>query len=606
MSSIRQWFSGRKSVSVEPLPSKRETAVIAVPLLTQHVGEAHHLVRNNLSGETHRLDSSEYALLVACAGLRPPSEHRATYADSFGLHESELQEIWKSLTAKRLLVSRTELLSQLNSIERTTSLPQPVTALGIPTANRPDMMVRVLNSFLTNVITYGRKPSFSFFDDSDEAMTLPEGWHSQIKRAENHGIRVKRMTRVHKEKALVLLAKHSGVDIETCRFGLIPEKKNSLGANRNWMILCHAGEQVITLDDDVLCQIRRAGDFNDKAVVTNYIPAPTRLFNSMEEAWQSSEPLALDFIELHQTLLNRSPISLMEQFGDLLEIDELPEKIISSIAPRVAISLMGFVGDSASHFNNHLITGSQETRHQLAQCNQAYETLIESRAVASHQKSVVIGKLMGAGMAAGLDLAADLPPFFPTYRLQDIVFQTMAWNHGPGNWVGRLPYMVEHRPMEGRVYEHSVRSNPVVRPFWGSWFISLINDIKERQGITHYSFLSRHLLALGQSKPDDFLSELRRISQQFHARGLVQWETYLSKVPKSEILLRNDMERWLHETRTLVKTEGWEFPSEHILQVNPLAAMQADLRGYALFLDAWPQLTKTMQTLKHDIIPEMI
>ncbi|MDZ4789515.1 MAG: hypothetical protein SH807_11305 [Blastochloris sp.] len=469
---------------MEPLRLKRETAVIAVPLLTQHVGEAHHLVRNNLSGETHRLDSSEYALLVACAGLRPPSEHRATYADSFGLHESELQEIWQSLTAKRLLVSRTELLSQLNSIERTTSLPQPVTALGIPTANRPDMMVRVLNSFLTNVITYGRKPSFSFFDDSDEAMTLPEGWHSQIKRAENHGIRVKRMTRVHKEKALVLLAKHSGVDIETCRFGLIPEKKNSLGANRNWMILCHAGEQVITLDDDVLCQIRRAGDFNDK--------------------------------------------------------------------------------------------------------------------------SVVIGKLMGAGMAAGLDLAADLPPFFPTYRLQDIVCQTMAWNHDPGNWVGRLPYMVEHRPMEGRVYEHSVRSNPVVRPFWGSWFISLINDVKERQGITHYSFLSRHLLALGQAKPGDFLSELRRISQQFHARGLVQWETYLSKVPKSEILLRNDMERWLHETRTLVKTEGWEFPNEHILQVNPLAAMQADLRGYALFLDAWPQLTKTMQTLKHDIIPEMI
>jgi len=125
--------------------------------------------------------------------------------------------------------------------------------IAIPTCGRLEAIVRCIVSFDRNATAHSRDATFVIFDESSESNA------GRLRELARHSTIRGTVTYVggHEKQALSSelagLCNTSAGTVNYALFGLANAAGGS-GANRNAILLHHAGRRVISIDDDTVCQ----------------------------------------------------------------------------------------------------------------------------------------------------------------------------------------------------------------------------------------------------------------------------------------------------------------------------------------------------------------
>ena len=159
-----------------------------------------------------------------------------------------------------LLISERALLTSLAQEERPTEELPKLAAWGVLTRNRPEAVSQCVRTFSANLQEHRRDATCTVIDSSPAdlaARTL-----SALLRGAPSGSELWYAGVAEKAAFAEQLARASGLDSSLTRFALLDVEHvgRDTGTNRNALLLAHAGAPFLSVDDDVLCDIRHASD----------------------------------------------------------------------------------------------------------------------------------------------------------------------------------------------------------------------------------------------------------------------------------------------------------------------------------------------------------
>src|SRR6266404_4686372 len=128
---------------------------------------------------------------------------------------------------------------------------EQIEVIGIPTANRPLELDRMLTSFILNVTRYGRLPEFVVSDDSQNN-NLPGNAEVISKHQKTYAGKITHLHFETRKKLADDIANDSDVPPAAARFAVCGDDTSPvrIGAPRNAILLYAAGKKILFVDDD--------------------------------------------------------------------------------------------------------------------------------------------------------------------------------------------------------------------------------------------------------------------------------------------------------------------------------------------------------------------
>jgi FkbH-like protein len=149
-----------------------------------------------------------------------------------------------------------------------------IASIGVVTANRPEALLRALESYAENARHHGRAPDLVVVDDSraPAMRAANRGALAALSRARGASRAIRYAGTEEKEAFLRALGAFD-VPPDVARFALLPDVTDTttVGANRNALLLDAVGDLVFSADDDTLCRLAAPPDsdpaLDDRAAV---------------------------------------------------------------------------------------------------------------------------------------------------------------------------------------------------------------------------------------------------------------------------------------------------------------------------------------------------
>jgi hypothetical protein len=265
--------------------------------------------------------------------------------------------------------------------------------LAILTKNKAASFRRCLVTLRDNAEEFGHDVRFVVADDS----TDPTPNRQTL---EEVGVSFTHLDRACREGFIQDLGRRSGCPEELLRYALLPDGDVAMGAVRNFLTLVLAGQQFITIDDDMVCKFAAVPGSSDEII---YSLKPTREFQTcwiidgVDEKSLSDE----DFIGKHEQLFN------------------------AAVKPSLVAG--GSVGDSGAT-NAYYGLIAPEVVSKLDSYERMLQVLCNRQVLRSTTNPQIVNWVICPGMSLGLDASTLLPPFFPMGRGEDVLFGTMLMN----------------------------------------------------------------------------------------------------------------------------------------------------------------------------------
>jgi hypothetical protein len=399
-------------------------------------------------------------MLASCRGFATLDQHLSRLHHDLNLPDDQqagVRQVLTEATENGLLVSQDQLLRSLRAATAREPLLR-LEGLGVVTKNRPEAALRCLRSFGEHLARHQRRLPLMVVDSSDQ-----DGAKSL--RHEISGLRRQLGTEValvgREEKLRLAVRLNAAVDIDPglihfALFGL-EAIGYDVGANRNTLLLLHAGRNLFATDDDIECDLRTAKPAAAQLNLSSD-ERPSRVvlhrdFTSARSSLMATEHCVLD---PHERLLGRSvggcltgvPDSAVA-FGPIAP--ELMGALLRGTARTVA-SFGGYYGDSGARYPGFFLWSDPEVRHQLLGGVQHYRELLASRQVV---RMPVLPTISGSAFSmcptVALDCRELLPPFFPVMRGEDLSFGQIVRRCFEDSLFCYVPWAVAHRPWEARV-----------------------------------------------------------------------------------------------------------------------------------------------------------
>jgi hypothetical protein len=231
-----------------------------------------------------------------------------------------------------------------------------------------------------------------------------------------------------------------------------------------------AGWRLVTIDDDVVCMLRRPGWCKDGlSLVGHSNPRETLWREDRSESLSAGEAVDGDIFTLHDVILGRTVHEIAATSHGPLDVDRACKHLAMSLHTgkrgRVRASWCGIVGDSAQYCPHWNLFATGTTRELLATDEHMFRLALTSREVIRAVPQVTITDepdLMT--YCAGLDGSRLLPPFNPVGFNEDGLFGAFLRLCDPDAFIGQVPYAIVHDSQRPDRYEHVVpRSAAQVR-----------------------------------------------------------------------------------------------------------------------------------------------
>ena len=339
-----------------------------------------------------------------------------------------------------------------------------------------------------------------------------------------------------------------GFSQDLLEFGLI----GTYGGYRNVALLDTAGDQVLSTDDDTLCQVYAPPNQDLTQVNGGGMPTPHYEWFKDRAEWQNQlQTVDHDLLAAHEEALGRTT----------------PEK------HRIRVTSCGFVGDSAADYNYfHLIATGQERERLLAN----YPVARETREVMQAFPCLTLSQTPWLRtIQYGFDNTAPLPPFMPNGRGECGVFATLLLASKLDS-LAYIPWAIAHVPQDRKGYR------PLQFGLDGLFYVLLAAS-----GQTTWAGIGAALEAFGKLSPKQVLGFM----QSAHTQSMKPYQDTLQTLLGS---YDRQPKAWAEDAEAFLRQ------AQQPLQLEDLAVlgMQSQMVQFGKFLSVWLELWHTAKTLR--------
>lgn len=489
--------------------------------------------------------------------------------------------------------------------------PLPPSRVFVITCDRPDAVTRLLESMLRTAQVSSHEKLF-LIDDS----RLPENQDANREAVESFNIRsATNMTyfgpQEQNELLAELIAKLPDAE-EGIRFLIDPQRwvgKKTFGRSRTLALLLSVGRRAVVLDDDILCEAVRPPLQEDGICFTGRRQAA--FYPDLDTLMGNALRADVDPISGQLTYLGESLGYALQHIAGG-EID--PQWFAGANAAMlnelrgdtpVLITQCGSWGDpgtGTAHWALHL---GEESIERLASAPHGMAQALENRLSWFGCPRPTLHKMAFMSQMTGIDNSHLLPPYFPAFRGEDLLFASMVeamYHHGA---VLEYDWSVPHLPMEDRG-DRGLRE-----PIAGSAGIVLFTRyLVERIDYKDASDPQRRLMALAEDarriadrSDADLLLDYRREQAKGQAQllfGLMKkhhdakdlpsqnWQAYLNRAVE-------EVEKSIVRTHSPKDIPGVDADAS---EAALLVEFRAMARGWADAIQHWPSIRQVAEDLR--------
>lgn len=415
------------------------------------------LLRSSVTGRSVITDRRTAKIASLCTTFATPVEHCARLYSQTGAEIQECKGILQLAIEKDLCVSRDRLSMLLRGSFASGETCRHIGMIGIPTCNRPRTLDRVLGSIAGHLRDDQRNVTVLVVDDSSTDAMQESNAAVIAAHARSSGLQIRYVNQRVRERYAATLARNSGVDREVVAFGV---EKNSFfpasaGAARNIILLQSLGCCLLSLDDDVLCQVALTPGSSDRVEFADVTTA--RWFLSGGDEVGASRFVPENILDLHDRMLNIDATAFTPGFEGIAGIESMPVDLCRRMGEgraRVVASQMGILGDCGVDDTLLFYLQDSDGWSNLIRSESSYRSGIRNRLCLSGAKDFVITpRIHSQAGCLGLDNRNGLPPFLPVMRGEDVVLGLLIRVCEPEGLFGLIPRAILHAPETAREFQ---------------------------------------------------------------------------------------------------------------------------------------------------------
>jgi hypothetical protein len=412
-------------------------------------------------------DPAERALLERCCRFRSLDDHsaavgRALAADPDAI--SSIRAVLDRLAGEGHLISEPEAARRAADVATRDAPAAPIGVVGIPTRNRPRMVVRCAVAYADHAARHGRRIRTVVMDDGTDGAArhaLTEVAGRLEGPVDYAGLEEKR---AYARK----LAEVAGAPEEVVAFALLDpfDTGSTYGANRNALILETIGEMLLSADDDTLPKpYRPPGAEPGIAVAGGRPPIDYWFFDDLEAGMEHVAASDEDVFATLESMLGRPASALIAEAGDRVNLERVGQDRLARLLDdpgRVVAVMPGMLGDVGGESPlYHLLSARGESHRAMVATEESYRMALGRRDQLRAVRTPALsqgGYLMTT--AAAFDVREMVPPFFPVFRCEDNLYGDLLRWCRPHDWIGHVPTALVHSPEGARTYDNAALEKP--------------------------------------------------------------------------------------------------------------------------------------------------
>ncbi len=549
--------------------------------------------------------------LAACAEFKPLDEHVRHYARQHSIEETELAEIshWaRKMSEAGLMVSAGALAGRCAAAGAGRRQPVRIDAIGIPTAGDEARLRLVIGSFARNARDHGRAPEFTVAANGPAeaiaALVGSIGVQEQVK--------IRLLGESERLALAARLAARADLDPAIAAFAVSDPLGTGFacGANRNAVLLSHAGRAFLSIDDDVACEMTAGprGQQGGLAVFSSRDAFERWFYPEYAQAFEGRKPLDCDYLGLHEQMLGRG---VAEFFApgvkpDFIGLSDEMLRRLQETDGRIVATFSGHFGHPGIPTSYYYLTYRRGTLARLTGGGEKqYRACLASGGVCALVPRMAIADAsLSPGMAIGIDARELIPPFPPVLHAEDFVWGAALWQSRAAGFAGHLPVALRHDPGIGRglIVPPLKDERPVAMWEFAHLLRGVLLAWMPPPGMldsaARMESLGRHLCEIAAAPAGDFHEYLRWFVVGHESDKIGYMEECLEEESDAPEFWRRDVEAYIEQTRLALADPDFDIPFDMRARWSASDArglIQRLFLEYGRLLRAWPALMEAAQ-----------
>lgn len=585
----------------------RRAEIIAAP-----AGAGWQAVMVRGGTETGIWPSFAVDFLMSCEEFKPLPEHLEEYARYHSFDTGQAREIndWAGkMVEAGLLPGVSRLLGRCVAASRGPGEPARLSAIGIPSAGNEGRLRRVITSFARNAREYGRDLEVTVSANLPaEGAEATRAFLRELARVES--VKITLLDDEERRAYAQRIAERAGVEPAIAAFAMSDPLGAGFacGANRNALLLRHAGRPYLSVDDDVVCEMAAAPEPlpEEGLLVFSSRDAFERWFYpAYAEAFKGRKALACDYLGLHERMLGRSVGGFLggEEKVEFVGTSDALYRRLQETDGRIVATFTGHYGHPGVPTSYYYLTYRRGTLARLTdEGEERYRAFLGSGGVcALVPRMAVADASLSPGMAIGIDSRGIIPPFPPVLHAEDFVWGAAVWQCCAAGFAGHLPVAVRHDPGIGR----GLIAPPLdgERPVAIWEFAHVLRGMLlqwstppgELDTAVRMESLGRHLCEIAGAPGEDFREYLRWFVLQHESDKIAFMETCLAEESAAPQFWRQDVEDYIEQTRLALVEPDFDVPFDmrgKWAAAEARELVQRLVLEYGRLLRAWPALVE--------------
>jgi len=220
--------------------------------------------------------------------------------------------------------------------------------------------------------------------------------------------------------------------------------------NRNIAILLSSGENILLVDDDVVCELWTLPSFRNAIDVCGHFERRhIEFFQTRLAARRGMARVTASLLDAHGLLLGRSLESLGASTSPRVDVRRACRFLVEGLAGLrnvvVRTTFSGLTGDAGASNPERLLFAKGKWKELLLSSRDVYDTAFKYREVRRvADRYLVTHDMACMGFCMGLANSSMPPPFLPTGRNEDGLFGLTLAAVDRTAVVGHVPYAVLH------------------------------------------------------------------------------------------------------------------------------------------------------------------